>query len=106
MDWVGSTYQSRTDRFTKRGATTRRVSVAAVDFVDCLRTLGVPHSMKIDIEGSGLFGADPPADGWMDRMATAAPYDRNFALVRTCGGWLIVRSLPAAGTCHRAATSP
>ena len=55
LDMVGSNYQVWTDRFAKRGATTRRVSVVAVDFVNCLRTLGVPHSMKIDIEGSDRF---------------------------------------------------
>lgn len=174
LDTVGSTDQSWTDRFAKRGATTRRVSVAAVDFVDCLRTLGVPHSMKIDIEGSdrfcleslkyvaerpdflsceleqinvsrahtelellaslgydafqivqqsqvpcqkvpsrsregndcehrfqldssGLFGADLPADGWMDRAATAATYDRNFALVRTCGDRSFLSRIPGMG---------
>jgi FkbM family methyltransferase len=51
MTAVGSIDESLANRFAKRGDTTRRVSVAAVDFVDCLRTLGVPHSMKIDIEG-------------------------------------------------------
>jgi FkbM family methyltransferase len=171
MTAVGSTDQSWTDRFAKRGATTRRVSVAAVDFVDCLRTLGVPHYMKIDIEGSdrfcleslrhvaerpdflsweleridisrahseldllvslgydafhivqqshvprqkvpspsregsdcerrlqldssGLLGADLPADGWMDRVTTAATYHRNFALVRTCGDRSLLGRIP------------
>jgi len=174
LDTVGSTDQSWTDRFAKRDATTRRVSVAAVDFVDCLRTLGVPHSMKIDIEGSdhfcleslghvaerpdflswelerieisrahselellvslgydafqvlqqsqvpwqkvpspsregndckhrfhldssGLFGADLPVDGWMDRAATAATYDRNFALVQTCGDRSFLSRMPGMG---------
>ena len=174
LDTVGSTYQLWTDRFAKRGATTRRVSVVAVDFVDCLRILGVPHSMKIDIEGSdrfcleslrhvaerpdflsweleqidvsrahtelellaslgydafqivqqsqvprqkvpspsregndcdhrfrldasGLFGADLPADRWMDRAATAATYDRNFALARTCGDRSFLSRVPGMG---------
>jgi FkbM family methyltransferase len=55
LDTVGSTDQSWTDRFAKRGAATQQLSVAAVSFVDCLRTHGVPHSMKIDIEGSDRF---------------------------------------------------
>jgi len=174
FDMVGSTDQSWTDRFAKGGATTRRVSVAAVDFVDCLRTLGVPHFMKIDIEGadhfcleslrhvaerpdflsweleridisrahselellvslgydafqlvqqlqvprqkvpspscegndceyrfqpgsSGLFGAELPANRWMDRAATAAAYDRNFALVRTCGHRSFLSRMPGMG---------
>ena len=174
LDTVGSTDKSWTDRFAKCGATTRRVSVAALDFVDCLRTLGVPHYMKIDIEGSdrfcleslrhvaerpdflsceleqinvsrahtalellaslgyaafqivqqsqvprqqvpspsregndcehrfqldssGLFGADLPADGWMDRVVTAATYDWNFALVRTCGERSFLRRMPGMG---------
>jgi FkbM family methyltransferase len=173
-DAVGSTDEWWTDRFAKHDAPTRRVSVAAVDFVDCLRTLGVPHSMKIDIEGSdyfcleslrrvaerpdflsceleridgsrahselellvslgydafqivqqsqvprqkvpspspagndcehrfepgssGLFGADLPASGWMDRAATAATYDRNFALVRTCGDRSFLSRIPGMG---------
>lgn len=174
LDTVGSTDHSWTDRFAKRGATTRRVSVAAVDFVDCLRVLGVPHSMKIDIEGSdrfcleslrhvaerpdflsceleqinisrahseldllvslgydafqvvqqsqvpwqkvpspsregndckhrfeldasGLFGADLPADRWMDRAATAATHHRNFALARTCGDRSLLSRMPGMG---------
>ena len=174
LDTVGSTYQLWTDRFAKRGATTHRLSVAAVDFVDYLRILGVPHSMKIDIEGSdrfcleslrhvaerpdflsweleqidvsrahaelellaslgydafqivqqsqvpwqkvpspsregndcehrfrlhasGLFGADLPADRWMGRAATAATYDRNFALVRTCGDRSFLSRMPGMG---------
>ena len=174
LDMVGSTYQLWTDRFAKRGATTRRVLVVAVDFVDCLRILGVPHSMKIDIEGSdrfcleslrhvaerpdfpsweleqidvsrahtelellaslgydafqivqqsqvpwqkvpspsregndcdhrfrldasGLFGADLPADRWMDRAATAATYDRNFALARKCGDRSFLSRVPGMG---------
>lgn len=171
LDTVGSTDQAWTQRFAKRGATTRRVSVAAVDFVDCLRTHGVPHYMKIDIEGSdrfcleslrhvaerpdflsweleridisrahreldllvslgydafhivlqsqvprqnvpspsregtdcehrlqldssGLFGADLPADGWMDRVTTAATYEKNFALLRTCGERSLLGRIP------------
>jgi FkbM family methyltransferase len=174
MTAVGSIDESLANRFAKRGATTRRVSVAAVDFLGCLRTLGVPHSMKIDIEGSdrfcleslrhvaerpdflsceleridvnrahtelellaslgydafqivqqsqvprqkvpspsregndcehrfqldasGLFGADLPVNGWMDRAATAATYDRNFALVRTCGDRSFLSRMPGMG---------
>jgi FkbM family methyltransferase len=174
MTAVGCIDESLANRFAKRGDTTRRVSVAAVDFVGCLRTLGVPHSMKIDIEGSdrfcleslrhvaerpdflsceleridvsrahteldllvslgydafqivqqsqvpwqkvpspsregndcehrfqldssGLCGADLPANGWMDRAATAATYDRNFALVRTCGDRSFLSRMPGMG---------
>ena len=173
-DAVGSTDESWTKRFVKQCDTIRRVSVAAVDFVDCLRALGVPHYMKIDIEGSdrfcleslrhvaerpdflsceleridvsrahaelellasvgygafqivqqsrvpwqkvpspsregndcdhrfqlassGLFGADLPADGWMDRAATAATYDRNYALVRTWGDRSFLGRMPGMG---------
>jgi FkbM family methyltransferase len=174
MTAVGSIDESLVNRFAKRGDTTRRVSVAAVDFVGCLRTLGVPHFMKIDIEGSdhfcleslrhvaerpdflsweleridisrahselellvslgycafqivqqsqvprqkvpspsregndcehrfqpgssGLFGAELPANRWMDRAATAAAYDRNFALVRTCGERSLLGRVPGMG---------
>ena len=173
-DAVGSTDESWADRFVKRGDATRRVTVTAVDFVDCLRTLGVPHYMKIDIEGSdhlcleslrhiaerpdflsweleridisqvhaelellvslgydafqivqqsrvpcqkvpspsregndcehrfqlassGLFGADLPADGWTDPAATAATYDRNYALVRTWGDRSFLSRMPGMG---------
>ena len=104
LDTVGSTDQAWTQRFAKRGATTRRVSVAAVDFVDCLRTHGVPHYMKIDIEGSDRFCleslrhvADLPADGWMDRVTTAATYEKNFALLRTCGERSLLGRIPGMG---------
>jgi FkbM family methyltransferase len=171
---AGSIDEALANRFAKRGDTTRRLSVAAVDFVDCLRTLGVPHYMKIDIEGSdrfcleslrhvderpdflsceleridvsrahteldllvslgydafqivqqsrvpwqkvpkpshegndcehrfeldssGLFGADLPRDGWIDRAATAATYNRNFALVRRCGDRSFLSRMPGMG---------
>jgi FkbM family methyltransferase len=162
QDVWGTTQPDCAARSARAGTTSSAVTVATVDFVDCLRTYGVPHFMKVDIEGSdrgclealrhvvdqpdfvsierdrsqgseaqpeldqlqslgyrgfqavqqsrvpwqrvpnpsregngcthrftldssGLFGTDLPAERWMDRAATAAPYDRNFALARTSG---------------------
>jgi FkbM family methyltransferase len=51
-DLWGTTQQSWVDRNARVGAASRVVTVAAVDFVGCLQTHGVPHFMKIDIEGS------------------------------------------------------
>jgi hypothetical protein len=52
---------------------------------------------RFQLDASGLFGADLPADGWMDRAATAATYDRNFALVRTCGDRSFLSRMPGMG---------
>ena len=91
-------------RRIQRGAATRQLSVAAVSFVECLRTHGVPHYMKIDIEGSDRFCLEPlrhvadlPADGWMDRVTTAAAYRRYVALVRRCGRRSLLGRIPGMG---------
>ena len=52
---------------------------------------------RFRLHASGLFGADLPADRWMDRAAAAATYDRNFALVRTCGDRSFLSRIPGMG---------
>jgi len=39
------------DRNERMGSTSREIEVEVVDFAACLRQFGVPHYMKIDIEG-------------------------------------------------------
>jgi len=168
-DVWGTTQPEWAARSARAGASNSAVTVAAVDFVDCLRTHGVPHFMKIDIEGSdrccldalrhvvdrpdfvsiesersqgsaaqaeldqleslgyrgfqvvqqsrvpwqrvpkpsregndcthrfemdasGLFGADLPADGWVDRDGIATVYERIFTRQRAFGdGFLWLR---------------
>ena len=52
QDGWGTTQPEWAARSARVGAASSAVTVAAVDFVNCLRTQGVPHFMKIDIEGS------------------------------------------------------
>jgi len=170
-DVWGTTRPDWAARNARAGAASSTVTVAAVDFVNCLRTHGVPHFMKIDIEGSdrcclealrhvvdrpdfvsieservhaseaqaeldqleslgyrgfqvvqqsrvpwqrvpdpsregnrcthrftldasGLFGADLPADGWMDKDGIATVYDRIFARQQAFGDRSPLRRVP------------
>ena len=52
QDGWGTTQPDWAARSARVGVASSAVTVAAVDFVNCLRTHGVPHFMKIDIEGS------------------------------------------------------
>ena len=171
QDVWGTTQPDWAARCARAGASSSAVTVAAVDFVSCLQNHGVPHFMKIDIEGSdrcclealrhvvdrpdfvsieserahgseaqaeldqleslgfrscqivqqsrvpwqrvpnpsregiacthrfemdasGLFGADLPADGWMDRNGIATVYERIFARQRAVGDGSLVRRIP------------
>jgi FkbM family methyltransferase len=46
-DWV--------ERNLRLGAPSERIEVAVVDFSECLHEFGVPHYLKIDIEGADLL---------------------------------------------------
>ena len=54
-DVWGTIQPTWADRNARVGAASQAVTVTAVDFATCLRTHGVPHFMKIDIEGSDHF---------------------------------------------------
>ena len=170
----GTTQQSWVDRNARVGTASRAITVATVDFVGCLQTHGVPHFMKIDIEGSdwyclealrqvaerpdfvsiesertdadraqmeialleslgyrsfqivqqtrvpwqvvpnpslegnacthrfslessGLFGADLPAGGSVDRTEITAAYEQIFARHRAFGERSLLRRFPGMG---------
>lgn len=171
QDVWGTTQPDWAARNARGGASSSAATVAAVDFVNCLRTHGVPHFMKIDIEGSdrcclealryvaerpdfvsieserahaseaqaeldqfqslgyrgfqvvqqsrvrwqrvpeppregtacthrfvldasGLFGADLPAEGWVDRDGIATIYEEIFARQRAFGDGSPLRRVP------------
>ena len=171
QDVWGTTQPDWAARCARAGASSSAVTVAAVDFVSCLQNHGVPHFMKIDIEGSdrcclealrhvvdrpdfvsieserahgseaqaeldqleslgfrsfqivqqsrvpwqrvpnpsregiacthrfemdasGLFGADLPADGWVDRDGIATIYEDIFARQRAFGDGSPLRRVP------------
>jgi FkbM family methyltransferase len=54
-DTWGTTQPAFAERFNQAGGSSQPVTVTTVDFFDCLRTYGVPHFMKVDIEGSDRF---------------------------------------------------
>ena len=171
QDVWGTTQPDWAARSARDGTVSSAVTVAALDFVDCLRTYGVPHFMKVDIEGSdrfcleslryvaerpdflsieserdhasdaqaeldqlqslgyrgfqvvqqsrvpwqrvpeppregiacthrfvldasGLFGADLPAEGWVDRDGIATIYEDIFARQRAFGDGSPLRRVP------------
>lgn len=170
-DVWGTIQPTWADRNARIGAASQAVTVTAVDFAACLRTHGVPHFMKIDIEGSdhfclealrhvaerpdfvsvelestdlsraqadidllatlgyrgfqvvqqscvpwqkvpsparegndcrhrfavddsGLFGAELPAERWVDRDGIAAIYEKIIARQRAVGEGSLVRRIP------------
>lgn len=175
QDVWGTIQPTWADRNARVGAASRTATVTAVDFVTSLRTLGVPHYMKIDIEGSdhfcleslrhvgerpdfvsieaeltdlsraragidlleslgyrgfqvvqqsrvpwqrvpnpslegnschhhfslddsGLFGAELPVEGWVDKHGIATIYETIFARQRTLGEGSWVRRIPRMAT--------
>jgi FkbM family methyltransferase len=50
----GTICDSWAERNVKLGAPSRTVTVSVVDFAGCLRMHGIPHYLKIDIEGCDL----------------------------------------------------
>jgi FkbM family methyltransferase len=51
----GTAQENWSERNARRGASSTPIEVAAIRFADVIREHGVPHYMKIDIEGNDVF---------------------------------------------------
>jgi len=51
----GTVNKEWSDRNERLGTTSRKITVDAVNLIDVIKRVGVPHFMKIDIEGSDLI---------------------------------------------------